>query len=54
MGSPRDFGGLLDLVTTGRIAPPVIDRSFPLADAAEAHEYLESGQGFGKVVLTCA
>jgi NADPH:quinone reductase-like Zn-dependent oxidoreductase len=31
---------------------PVIDRVFPLAEAAAAHAYLESGQQFGKVVLT--
>ena len=29
----------------------VIDRVFPLADAAQAHAYLESGDHFGKVVL---
>jgi putative PIG3 family NAD(P)H quinone oxidoreductase len=34
----------------GRIAP-VIDRSFPLAQAAEAHAWLERGQHTGKVVL---
>lgn len=28
-----------------------IDRSFPLADAAQAHAYLEAGQHLGKVVL---
>jgi NADPH2:quinone reductase len=31
---------------------PVIDRTFPFAEVAEAHGYLESSQGSGKVVLT--
>jgi NADPH:quinone reductase-like Zn-dependent oxidoreductase len=30
---------------------PVVDRTFPLADAAAAQDYLERGQQFGKVVL---
>ena len=29
----------------------VVDRTFPLSDAAGAHEYLESRQAFGRVVL---
>jgi NADPH2:quinone reductase len=29
----------------------VVDRTYPLADAAEAHAYLESRQAFGRVVL---
>ena len=29
----------------------IIDRTFPLADAAAAHAYLESGRHFGKIVL---
>ena len=29
----------------------VIDRVFPLADAAEAHRYIESRQAFGRVLL---
>ena len=38
-------------IQSGRLAP-VIDRTFPLSDAAEAHRYLESGGGLGKVVMT--
>lgn len=38
------------LLASGRIKP-VIDRTFPLNQAADAHRALESGQVFGKVVL---
>ncbi len=31
---------------------PVIDSTFPLAKAAEAQRHLESGQAFGKIILT--
>ncbi|MBY8857322.1 zinc-binding dehydrogenase [Nocardia sp. CA2R105] len=51
MGSPQDFRGLLDLVATGRVAPPAIAATYPLSDAAEAHRRLESGGLFGKIVL---
>jgi NADPH:quinone reductase-like Zn-dependent oxidoreductase len=54
MGSLRDFAGLLDLLDTHDVTPPLIDRSFPLDRAAEAHRYLESGQAFGKVILEIA
>ena len=37
-------------IESGRVAP-VIDRSFPLARAADAHAWLERGQHTGKVVL---
>jgi NADPH:quinone reductase-like Zn-dependent oxidoreductase len=52
MGSPRDFAGLLRLMAEREVRPPVIDRVFPMAEAAAAHTYLESGAGFGKVVLS--
>lgn len=37
-------------VATGRVNA-IIDRTFPLTEAAAAHAYLESGAHFGKVVL---
>ena len=40
----------LDDVAAGRLRV-VIDRTFPLAEAADAHAYLESRQAFGRVVL---
>lgn len=51
LGSPRDFAGLMDLMSSKSVAPPIVDRTFGLADAARAHEYLEQGGGFGKIVL---
>ncbi|WP_286901838.1 zinc-binding dehydrogenase [Thermocrispum sp.] len=51
MGSPRDFAQLLRLLDDHDVPPPVVDRVFPLDRAADAHRYLESGRGFGKIVL---
>jgi NADPH:quinone reductase-like Zn-dependent oxidoreductase len=51
MGTPSDFEGAYELVRTGR-ARVHVDSVFPLADAARAHERLESGAQFGKVVLS--
>jgi NADPH:quinone reductase-like Zn-dependent oxidoreductase len=31
---------------------PIVDKTFPLAQAAEAHAFLEAGDHVGKVVLT--
>jgi zinc-binding alcohol dehydrogenase/oxidoreductase len=50
MGSPREFKALLEMIATGSWAP-VIDSVRPLADAAEAHSRLESGEHFGKLVF---
>jgi NADPH:quinone reductase-like Zn-dependent oxidoreductase len=50
MGTQEDFRAVYDLVASGR-AKPVVDRVFPLAEAASAHEHLESGRQLGKVVL---
>lgn len=51
MGTKSDFEGVYDLVASGR-AKPVVDSVFPLAEARAAHERLESGEQFGKVVLS--
>ena len=50
MGAAADFEGAYDLIRNGR-ARIHVDSVFPLADAGEAHERLESGAQFGKVVL---
>ena len=50
MGTQDDFRAVYDLVASGR-AKPVVDRVFPLSDAAAAHEHLEAGRQLGKVVL---
>jgi zinc-binding alcohol dehydrogenase/oxidoreductase len=53
MGTREDFEGAYELVASGR-AKPVVDRIFPLEEAAAAHEYLEDGRQLGKVVLSIA
>jgi NADPH2:quinone reductase len=40
----------VDAVASGKLQV-VIDRTFPLADAAEAHRYIESRRAFGRVLL---
>ena len=50
MGTKTDFEAAFELVKSGR-ALPVIDAVFPLAEARDAHERLESGAQLGKVLL---
>ena len=50
MGMSSDFEGAYDLIRSGK-ARVHVDTVFPLAEAARAHERLESGAQFGKVVL---
>jgi len=54
MGNVRDFAGLLELLAEHRVPPPVVDRVFPLDEAATAHQHLETTRGFGKTVLEIA
>jgi NADPH:quinone reductase-like Zn-dependent oxidoreductase len=51
MGMPSDFEGAYELVRSGR-ARVHVDSVYPLSEAAQAHERLESGAQFGKVVLS--
>jgi NADPH:quinone reductase-like Zn-dependent oxidoreductase len=50
MGSVRDVSDMLRMVAGAGIRP-LIDRTYPLEEGAEALRYLESGERFGKVVL---
>jgi NADPH:quinone reductase-like Zn-dependent oxidoreductase len=50
MGTKEDFEGAYELVARGD-AKPIVDRVFPLQEAAAAHTYLEEGRQFGKVIL---
>ena len=50
MGSMDELERGLSLLADGAIKP-VIDRTYPLADAAAAHDYIESRAVRGKVVL---
>jgi putative PIG3 family NAD(P)H quinone oxidoreductase len=44
---------VLPLLESGQVRP-IIDRTFALADAAAAHELMESSRHMGKIVLTVA
>ena len=46
------IGDLIGRVASGGDLHVEIDRSFPLAEAAAAHEYLEGRNAFGRVVMT--
>lgn len=48
--TPQDMQILADLMAGGKLTP-VIDRRYPLSEAAEAIRYLETGRARGKVVV---
>ena len=50
MGSKADFEGAYELVKSGR-ARVIVDQVFPLSEVRAAHERLEAGEQFGKIVL---
>ena len=51
MGTKADFEGAFELVKSGK-ARPVVDTVFPLSEARAAHERMEAGEQFGKLVLS--
>jgi NADPH:quinone reductase-like Zn-dependent oxidoreductase len=51
MGTPDEFATVMRLVWEGKLRP-VVDRVLPLDKIREAHEALEAGEQFGKIVLT--
>ena len=48
---PEDLVALKELAEAGKIRG-IVDRSYPLEQAAEAHAYVDTGQRKGTVVLT--
>ncbi|MFQ5615036.1 MAG: zinc-binding dehydrogenase [Anaerolineales bacterium] len=51
MGTKKDFAAVMGLIFAGKLRP-VIDKTFPLAEARAAHAYLESGKQLGKVTYS--
>lgn len=51
IGTAGEFFELLRQVSAGRLRP-VVDKVFPLSDAAEAHRRMERGEHMGKIVLS--
>ena len=51
--SKDDLKILADLMQSGKVTP-VIDRTYPFSQIADAIRYLEQGHARGKVVITVA
>jgi NADPH:quinone reductase-like Zn-dependent oxidoreductase len=50
MSTLADFAEVMDLVVAGKLKP-VVDKTFPLKEAAAAQERLWRGENFGKITL---
>ena len=51
MGTKEDMREIVEMLDRGAVRP-VVDRTFPLAEAAEAHRAMEATSFFGKLLLT--
>ena len=51
MGTRTDFAKVMSLVLAGQVTSPIA-ATFPLQEARLAHEQMERGEFFGKIVLT--
>tara|TARA_Y100000758_G_scaffold209743_1_gene150304 strand:- start:379 stop:1113 length:735 start_codon:yes stop_codon:yes gene_type:complete len=51
MGNKEDMREIVELLNKG-VVKPVVDRTFPLAEAAAAHQYMDETSFFGKLILT--
>ena len=50
MGGPTEFAAAMDAFRSGRVRP-IVHEVLPLDDLRLAHEHLEAGEQFGKIVL---
>ena len=50
MGTMGELHQVLKFVFRDQLKP-IVDRTFPLAEIAEAHRYLENKEQFGKVIV---
>lgn len=50
MGTITDFADVMSLIFSGKLAP-VLDRDYPLSEATQAQQRLESGKNMGKITL---
>ena len=50
MGTLTDFSEVMDLIVAGKLKP-ILDKIFPLKEAAAAQERLWRGENFGKITL---
>ena len=53
MGNDAEFDAIAEELRNGRLLPPV-DSAFPLEEGRAAFERLQTGEQFGKVVISIA
>ena len=51
VGTKEDMREVVEMLNRGAVRP-VVDRTFPLSEAAAAHKYMDETNFFGKLILT--